>query len=319
MSIDFETSEQQNQLPTYQKVEDIELREDEGADLEVWVRDGEDPVAKAREQLELNNWWLSARWQEKGLPQEQFVWQMGDKKVNIFNFGSSLLDQNIADFKTALDSLAAKTNFGADGLDYILIDNEDKPHPYANAQEGQLIRGASVVPQKAIVLFPTVINEKSYRDGQIGTNISGIQGIIPHEMGHQFEYKSAGANHDLVTNIWHNDYGFGQFNPDKRMFELTNPDETVSDYAKLNTSDDFCESLVAALYNPDRLKEVSPKKLEFMQNVILKEGQVESAISKVDVELPRLDSPTKYRKRVMQKIKLPQQVNSTDDIEIEIK
>ena len=65
MSIDFETSEQQNQLPTYQKVEDIELREDEGADLEVWVRDGEDPVAKAREQLELNNWWLSARWQEK--------------------------------------------------------------------------------------------------------------------------------------------------------------------------------------------------------------------------------------------------------------
>lgn len=299
MSAEDEHNEQQLIQPVYQNVRDIKLQEAEEADLKVWVEEGEDPTEKVCQQLERNNWWLNAHWQEKGLPQEEFIWQMGDKKISIFNFGQTLTDQNVQDFKLALDSIAANTQYGLEGLEYILIDNTDKAHNYA--EEGQLVRGESITPQRSIVLYPTVITEQSYRDGQLGENISGIQGIIPHEIGHQFGYNSAGENNQLVVNLWNNDYGFGRYNEEKGDFEVTNPSETVSDYARLNPSDDLCESLVAAIYNPGRLQAVSPKKLEFMRKLILKDGQAESAISKVDIHLPVVESPCKYQKKVKQK------------------
>lgn len=294
MGIENQTEELQPEA--LQTVDDINfvVSDTDEADIEVSAEKDEDPIEKAKERLKRENWWLSDYWQEKGMPREQMVVKTGETEISVYNWGDGLSEKQQADLRDAISKLSERTKFGLKGIEYILIDDKDQPHPYG--AEGQLTRGQYKGNLKSFILYPAGIKEEAYRGGEI-KNCSEMERVVIHEIGHHYEWQKS-KDGEYITNSWF--FQFGELDEVKKDRVVKNPEQTVTEYGKLNTSDDFCECLVASFYDKEKIMAVAPEKYQYiLDNVLSDESAVsETSITKqADIALPRLPDTITYKTR----------------------
>lgn len=127
-----------------------------------------------------------------------------------------------------------------------------------------------------MVLEPRAFEDIIHRVG----NVANLEGTIAHELGHQVEESIVGdwlkfwpqtfddpgnwIKVEGYTFPVHKDTGQRSVPPEGRF--MADLGQAVTDYAKISTNEDICESIVAYMYNPDILRAVSRDKFNILQS-----------------------------------------------------
>ena len=217
-------------------------------------------------------WWLREQ------PIEQVSITFGNQEVEVYNYYKILSDEHIKDIQTALiffDSLMDEPI--SDYCKYVVFNNKS----VLNSNTG-------------IITDEKIINGEAYRKGttyedQIWIDphgfdinepyrIKGVnntfQAVFIHELSHILEYY---LGNDF-TDEWCERFGWIDrlaYDKDK----IPAPETCINEYALNQASDDFAESMVAFLLNPQSLIDVSKEKFDFINEKVLSR----SVISEKDV------------------------------------
>ena len=288
----------------YQNINDIVIKEmDEDAKkpmLEILCEANtlqEKKIKDVQTELMRNNWWLQNELREKGLPDERVSILIDDKcPIDIYNWSDEkLTDQqintiarNLALFSIIKDGKAlAKYR-------YILLDREQKKNP----NSGEPLNGYGYYDH--IRLYPNAFRYISHRVG----GVSNLEGTVIHELSHCIA--------DDIINEWFNKFGWGIArgenitlpSGEKSPFKLKEgfKERCVTSYAALLPSDDICESMVAAIKNPEIMDK---EKLKDLQQAFLGPLRDYNKVIAVkferyygkDLSLPILESPVRFKAR----------------------
>lgn len=260
------------------------------------IADDKEAESRIREKITSENWWLQPEWQEKGDPTEQIDITIGDHKISLYNFGESLEVQHLEELKHALENISKISNGKLlKRVKYILINNVSKFNP----QSEENFRGQGAGEMQAIEIFPEGRELMPY--GRI-EGVSNFEGILIHEFSHSIRKMDM----DFI-NAWQKKFWKYVEDIDKRrkmkdvkyafQYDPIDPKKCVSKYAETTPDEDICESIVAAILNPDAL---DPEKLEIIRKKLL---GVEKDIPQVqlarkfeqDIGLPKLQNEIKYK------------------------
>lgn len=256
---------------------------------------------KAREEVKSKKWWLNEYWQSKGDPKEQLSIKSGNLNFELYNFWEPLSPEQESELESILGSFGNSEVGGKlTELNYILIDNNPIQDPKTNEPR----RGYSFNQMKTIVLYPRAMSEEPHRIA----STSSFAGTLSHEIGHIL------ANSDFVEE-WKRRFGWVRLEDGEvktvgdftALYKNEQPDRLVSDYAKFTPEEDICESLVAAINNPEVL---DPERLAFLREHWLKEKEEEKSTvflvrkTESEIEVPKVEQPVKYGVRVGRTFKM---------------
>jgi len=283
--------------PEWQTIDDIKLKRvfeydpDFSNAIEIYATE-EEAESEAKKELIRNNWWLRPEWQEKGNPQEQIDITAGDYKLSIFNFGQPLEQIRLNELENIIKNFQ---KFGLqeilEKVKYILINNQGKINP--NNGEEQL--GEGVCGKDPSI---TIFNKALENTGHRVKGASNFEGTIMHELSHQINPE---IFRKWIQKFWHQ---LDEARPlsdtpnSGSWFDPNDSEKCITDYAKLLPNEDLCDSMVAAIKNPDAL---NPEKLKFIRNNILRETESKmqeiSIIRKTgqDTQIPKLGTDINYK------------------------
>ena len=238
--------------------------------------------------LKSHNWWLQDYWKEKGQPVEQLTIQTWYWNLELYNFSESLTQKHLSQLQNIIKIFAQmKEKSPLFNVKYILIDNIDKPNPYDNSS----INGYFLRKENAVELYPNWITFDPHRVKWV----LNFPGTVIHELSHGFSAE--------VQNNWKNTLGWYLLDksisaPSWLSLHYWNNETSrcVSDYAKYSPDEDLCESMVAAILNPDIL---DFERLEFIKDNILgvSISQPEITIKRRqsnEIEIPKIKSPVYF-------------------------
>ncbi|MEI6266648.1 MAG: hypothetical protein WCP14_02050 [bacterium] len=278
------------QLPKdreYEKINDIKFE---------FLEDGSDRVAditvsqenieeKAKEEIISNNWWLQDKWREKGIPEQQVSIKVGEYSLELYSFSQKIEDKRIFQLKSILEKFS--NILGGEALNtvkYILIDDKNEINKYTN----EPLNGYAETGEGAIKLYPPALEDKQHRISAT----SNFEGTLIHELSHSLASKQ--------LDKWQKDFGWehvpeGITTPGglTLYFKPKDPSRCISEYAIHSAAEDFCDSMVAAIVDPDSL---DPERLAFIRERVLpKESNNIFATAEVregsDVSLPKIKQP----------------------------
>jgi hypothetical protein len=300
----FESEPQQGkqesnfELKVEEQINEIDFKEVttvESADITVSVeKEGTEKEVRDEliDEVKKYNWWLQNHWREKGSPTEQINIKVGKSTVSIYNFREKGLKQ---DQISRIQDVLEKYQSIIDGqslevVDYILIDDEQKTNP----NDGKPQNGRAAKRDEAIILYPNAFEEDHRVPG-----VDNLAGTVAHELGHSIE------DQIKIKSDWMDKFGWSYAEPENieelpsgkpQGHTLKNADQCVTNYAKMDPIEDLCESMVAALYNPDTLDK---DKLNFIEKKIFTSSNAESSEVKWEKqpEVPKIDSPVTYKKQ----------------------
>ena len=285
--------------PEYQKLKDVSFEEVKKGDpdfkkaeeLLVDPGESEDKIReKLEEKIKAENWWLQEYWQKKGIPKEQIEIAAGDKKLNVYSFAETLLaDQHLEILEKVIKEFSQiKNGEILNEVKYILIDNIPRKHP----KTGVELNGWGAEQDRAIKIYPRGMRFIPYRI----EGVSNFEGIVIHELSHAITKIDTD-----FENEWKNKFGWAETKKGDG-WKCKYPEKCVNDYAKKSYEEDIPESVVAALRNQ---KALDPEKLSFIKNKLPSEVDVEKAPevsiqrrSGNDIELPKVESPVRFKRRV---------------------
>ena len=298
----------------YQSIDDISFEEviEGHPDFEEAYKITADPEESAEEVLEKikkqlinESWWLQPEWREKGTPKEEIEVLSGDSSIRVYNFGEEFDERHLEELKNVVGEFSQIKNGKAlNEVSYILVNDTQKKNPYT----GEDGNGIAFRWMRAIVLYPRATKFFPFRvEGS-----SNFEGTLLHEFTHPLIPPGSQIDREWIEKFgWSLDYAENDKHPSglSNPWILQYPERCVTDYAKHTPSEDICESMVAALRNPDVL---DPEKLKFIkekfftgpedarrheQEVVIKRRTGE------DIELPKVRATVKFRKvKIMVKI-----------------
>jgi hypothetical protein len=239
-----------------------------------------------KKQLVDKNWWLQEYWQSKSV-QEQIVIKFGESEISVYNYGESLKQEQIQSIESILQSFSTlKKSNALKNINAILIDDIQG----VNQNTGEDLNGYGAL-DKGLKLYPNSLKPIDHRVA----NVSNLEGTVIHELSH-----GIGEN---IEQQWRKEFGWKprenreKMTGDAYSYEYTvAPENCVTDYARINAKEDLCESMVAALKNPEIL---DPARLKFIRSELL--GQ-DPTVPTSDFEtkngdkitFPRLEQPVRY-------------------------
>jgi len=241
-------------------------------------RTDEEIIESVKRQHEAKQWFTSEYWRKKGKPVEQTEFTINGKPLTVYNFNSerSFSDEHIAQAVRALQELSKRFPQLLDKIRWVLIDNLQPPSLLGD-DERYPTSGTAMKEHQAIRLTPYGMATSPHR---IAT-ASNFEGRLVHELGHLIQ--------DEFEKDWRSKFQWAYCLDNKKEWEMREtpgggkywfnkltgetsptgqyplqPDQCVTTYAKQNMAEDICDSLVAYLYDPERLKKVSPEKFAIL-------------------------------------------------------
>jgi hypothetical protein len=242
-------------------------------------RTNEEIIEAVKREHENKKWFTSEYWRAKGMPKEQVEFSIGDKLVTFYNFNKeeNLSDEHIKEAKGVLEDFKIRFPKAINNIKWVLVENIQKPS-LSGSEELYPTNGIAEKQWQAFVIMPKGMDiNKEHRVG----GISNFGGTIAHELGHIIK--------DDFLKDWSKNFEWGDFkkeeweskvdssgqirNFDKKTGKMApgnqcplQPEQCVSDYAKKGIEEDICDSLVAYIYNPEKLKKISPLKFSIIQS-----------------------------------------------------
>ncbi len=250
-------------------------------------------TSELRVKLKRRKWWLSDEWRNKGLPAEQVLIGIPQLGFDVYNYAERLTEKELEDFKqlaSILSQLKRPVRFNT-----FLIDDQQTINP----NSGDPLNGKGSGVLQVIVIEPNTRKPIPHRVFEVGNFL----GTLVHEASH-FLVDPASSK-DLI-NKWEEEIGWERI-PDEartpgdfpKTYALNDPDRCITSYGQISSAEDFCDSLVAALFVRDRL---DPQRLAFLDrelgtdNVNLNNfGQaVVTKRTKGMIRMPRIDQEFFY-------------------------
>jgi hypothetical protein len=244
-------------------------------------------LEEAKKETVRTNWSLQERWQQKGIPKEQFSIEVNGNTVELYNYGQELTPEQVAEINGLMSVIfqIPSERLSSRGK-YIVINNENA----FNDKDGENMSGYAHYETKMVELFPRAVSNEQHRI----PDTTRLAGTLVHEYGHVLQ------DTDMVEE-WKKKFGWKELDQAQQVrgivktHETEFPERCVSDYAKFSPEEDICDSFAAALNNPSVL---DPEKLAFIREHWLKDVKpdIQSTTTKKDkIELPRVQSPVKYK------------------------
>lgn len=292
----------------YQTIEDITFQEIKEGDpdfntariLLVEPNQSEEEIKKKlTEQISQENWWLQKYWQEKGLPIEQIKVNIGNRKLNIYNFYEKLTDRHLKDLERVLREFSCIEDGRIfDEIKFILIDNKRKiiTERHLEKNLGEEKHGESRPKCKTIEIYPRGMEFTSFRIN----GVSKFEATLIHELSHSIpDIKPFFYNEWIKKFRWEIRGVIEDGTERYGKWECEHPEKCVTEYAKYAPEEDISESMVAALRNP---KILDPERLQFLKDNLLikikeqKLSEIEAKrLTNSELELPAIESPIKFK------------------------
>lgn len=244
-------------------------------------------------------WWTWEYWQEKGLPKEQLELADGKHQITVYNFGESLAANHLTEISTVLGVFSGIRNGEVfNHVHSILIDNTQP----MNDKSGESQNGHGPGDSGAIILYPNAFRNIQ---GRVPSRASHLEATFAHELTHGLAniiVEGEGPMIDrMVINQWKKVGNWVRAEGRVVLpggfvaYEVTQePERCVTEYAKSDSEEDLCESMVAYLFGPENL---DPQKLKYLQENFPVGPNKESKwdVSPADVKLPETPGEFKVR------------------------
>jgi len=221
--------------------------------------------------------WFTADEYRRKIPNEQVEFFINDKNITFYNFNKEkeLSEIHIEKIKNVFKEMTERFPGSLNNIDWVLID--DVQQPSLSGDEKFPLNGLADKDRRCLKIMPRAMDiDKTHRV----EGVLNFEGTLAHEIGHFIE--------DIFLEEWRKYYQWRE----KREGEIApgnkypvQPDECIDDYAKKDMQEDICDSLVAYIYNPQRLKEISPTKFSIIESIENKEKE------RLEVSSRRLDKP----------------------------
>ena len=269
----------------------------------------EEIVESVKRQHEAKQWYTTEYWRKKGIPEEQIEFTANGRQITVYNFNKEkpFSDEHVARTKKALSQLASRFPQVLDNIRWVLVDDVQPPSLLAD-DERYPTKGTAMREHKAFRFMPRGTELMPHRIEAT----SNFEGTFVHELGHlmqsdfedewrekyQWQYCSDNKDEWEVREApngerrWFNKET-GEMSP-QCQYPLQ-PDQCVTTYGRQNMGEDICESLVAYIYDPEKLQEVAPDKHAILQGHDAGQAQPEVSskrVAKDDIGLPEIKPET---------------------------
>ncbi len=277
----------------------------------------DDEIVEAiRNEHQEKSWFTSQEWREKGLPEEQIEFIVDNQPLTIYNYNKEqpFTEEHLQAMQRVLQKLGSHFPQVLNQLRWILIDNTEKLSGYGDPAKYP-INGTAIRRWQTFKLYARGMDLAPHRV----TAATNFEGTVVHESAHliQDEFKQewdenyqwaecgdyspigkqwgkGGDDWEIKPTPDGQEQAFfntktGEMAP-QGIFPLQ-PEECVTFYAKINSNEDKCESVVAYLYDPQLLESVSMKKFSILKNHDAQQPQPEvtsTRIPKDRIALPEV-------------------------------
>ncbi len=270
--------------------------DDQEGVINLWLEEGADPErisAESLRRIQENRWWLWEYWEAKGLPNEQVELDDGEHQVTLYNYGEPIEQTHLDQIKRILGIFSGI----GDGLvfkefKYILID----PVQGMNDKSGEPTNGYGPINSLAVTLYPNAFRPIPNR---VTDKITNLEGILAHELTHGIHNQLIDG--EMVLNLWIKAVGWG-ITEDRRVLPggaisiwETDFSKCVTDYAKSDPDEDICESMVARLFEPEKLDKNRLVTLEAILPLDQSKQTSWSSQQASDIHLPETQKSFKVR------------------------
>jgi hypothetical protein len=236
---------------------------------------------KARTEFSRSCWFLDQNMVKNVSISQQALAQVGNYKIEFFNFGQLLEQRQIIELSLGVGIIAAleqKHCSTKKRISNIVVNS----YQQINSTDGTLQNGRARRQTETIELYPNSIKQIEHRI----KGVSNFLGTLIHESGHFLA--------DKFTNDWHKLFSWRLLDRpmlrvglDPIQYTCEEPEHCPSQYASYHPEEDFCDSLVAAICNPSALHS---ERLNFLRKFVLPS---ECDINKINsAEIVSIDTPT---------------------------
>jgi hypothetical protein len=237
-------------------------------------RTDEDIIEAVKKQHEAKQWYTTEYWRKKGLPAEQIEFTINGRPVTVYNFNAEkpFSDEHVAAMVKVFEELVARFPEVLEKIRWILIDNVQPPSLLGD-DELYPTNGKAAREQQAVIMTPQGMATFSHRLPKA----SNFEGTLVHEIGHliqaqfeekwrkKFSWRYCFDNQEEWEirkarngeNRWFNKKT-GEMSP-QEQYPLQ-PEQCITSYARQKLEEDICESLVAYIFAPERVKKGGARK-----------------------------------------------------------
>jgi len=220
-------------------------------------------IPRIKEFIPNKYWWLNEKWKNKETPRV-FKLSQGNE---IYDFSREINSERISiidNVNEFFTKLLAKYNLEVPK--HLLFDNVQVSNfNSGNPMNGQVVRGWD-----AIHFYPECFSEGKYRakeKNKFPDTVEHFMGVLIHEYSHLLE--------PIFVNEWRKKFDWVNLKQSVELSknnykyeECQKPETCMSDYALFHSKEDFCESMTAFLLCPEKLKEISNEKYEFLKSIV---------------------------------------------------
>ena len=273
-------------------------------------RTDEEIIEFVKREHEAKQWFTSEYWRRKGNPAEQIDFTINGRSITVYNFNAEkpFSDDHIARAGKVFQELAASFPDVLDKIRWVLLDDVQPPSLLAD-DERYPTNGTAMREHRAFRFMPRGMETIPHRI----QSASNFEGTFIHELGHliqsqfedewreKFKWAYCSDNEEEWEirkapngeNRWFHKKT-GEMSP-QGQYPLQ-PDQCITYCARQNMGEDICDSLVAYIYDPDKLKEVAPDKFAIFESHDAKQEtspQISlQRVPKSDIRLPEIKAET---------------------------
>lgn len=228
---------------------------------------------------EKKNWYEDEEWKQKG-PGKRHEMNVGGSDVTVVNFNDHIDFQNYLDrTQTTLEDFQKRFPQAKGKLRWILIrDTQPPPLHDEFPANGKTVADAR---EGTMILEPRAFEDVPHRVSKA----ANLEGTLVHEMGHQIQkefdvewrehfpwlYAVDDPDNWIFDKSGEKDISKLKFPINKNSGRVAYrglyprfPEQCVTDYARLSSNEDVCESIVSYMFDPEYLKSVSPQKYDMV-------------------------------------------------------
>lgn len=267
-------------------------------------------LESVKAEKEAKCWHTSEYWRKKGMPDEQVDFLVNYLPITFYNYNKEkpLADEHIIKTQFILSEMSAKFPKLIDHLHYILGNDEQVPSIYGDNEKFPA-SGMAQAKWHSVQLFPRGMEDFPHRINSVGN----FEGTLVHELTHliegefttewlqKFQWLDCIDNPQMCEWKKTPDGGSSRwFN--KETGEMTTqgkfprePEQCITDYAKNSVYEDICDSMVAYILDPEKLRSISPDKYAIFARhdaKLEKPEVVTRRIAKDQIKLPEVKSET---------------------------
>ena len=248
----------------------------------LYVRGDTEEALRANAQLAAAKscWWLGKKMKDRDVPRTQVVFEFSsDLSITLYAYADLPLNEGqLAGVSRALTWYATVAG-GEQVLQKIkwivLTDNE-----IVNVKSGGFQRAETFFNQ-SVTFFTRVGSSTESYERIPQTDVSMIEAVTLHEYAHAIMDQYAFDR--TLREDWKRQFAWKYLDEPKKlaggmevMYACDEPERCINEYARSDPSEDFCESLVAAVYAPQSL---DPIRLQMLQERILNKSKQGSAVA----------------------------------------